>query len=193
MHCADLSGQVMEISIALEWGRRIIEEFHNQAEMEAAAGLPVTCAVSKDPESAMKGQLFFLSKIVMPLWEPFVSVFPELDPLLANLQNNCQYYQRELAKCGKQGSSRSREPTASHLSTVADAPAAVGDSASSLPAARTPCGPHRPGREGLRGRGSGSRAGGWLVPGGKGRQTSVGGTAGASTGSTVSPVTTKCL
>ncbi|CAN0297073.1 unnamed protein product, partial [Discosporangium mesarthrocarpum] len=63
MHCADLSGQVMEISVALEWGRRILEEFSNQAEMEATKGLPVTCAVSRDPEVVLKGQLFFLTRV----------------------------------------------------------------------------------------------------------------------------------
>lgn len=34
-------------------------------------------------------------QIVKPLWEPFVALFPELDPLLDNLNNNCDSYLQE--------------------------------------------------------------------------------------------------
>lgn len=37
-----------------------------------------------------------------PLWEPFVTIFPELDPLLANLNRNCEYYYHEAFKCERQ-------------------------------------------------------------------------------------------
>lgn len=33
--------------------------------------------------------------MVKPLWEPFVVLFPELKPLLRNLNKNCDYYLRE--------------------------------------------------------------------------------------------------
>lgn len=35
------------------------------------------------------------TQIVKPLWEPFVALFPNLDPLLENLNNNCEYYYEE--------------------------------------------------------------------------------------------------
>jgi 3'5'-cyclic nucleotide phosphodiesterase len=40
VHCSDLSGQVMTTHLALEWGRRILQEFRNQV-----SGLPPTNAV----------------------------------------------------------------------------------------------------------------------------------------------------
>ncbi len=36
-----------------------------------------------------------LFQIVKPLWEPFVTLFPKLSPLLENLNNNCDYYFQE--------------------------------------------------------------------------------------------------
>ncbi|CAM9877935.1 unnamed protein product, partial [Hapterophycus canaliculatus] len=92
---ADLSGQVLDNHLAVEWGRRILEEFQLQATLESNAGLPLTTVASSDLETTMKGQHFFASKIVKPLWEPFVVLFPGLDPLLENLNNNCEYYHEE--------------------------------------------------------------------------------------------------
>lgn len=35
------------------------------------------------------------AQIVKPLWEPFVALFPRLQPLLESLNENCEYYRRE--------------------------------------------------------------------------------------------------
>eukprot|EP00752_Nemacystus_decipiens_P012198 g10814.t1 len=101
VHCADLSGQVLNNGLALEWGRRILEEFRVQAALEAAAGLPVTTIADGDMETTMKGQHFFASKIVKPLWEPFVVLFPELAPLLNHLNDNCDHYAQEGSRLEK--------------------------------------------------------------------------------------------
>ncbi|CAM9749568.1 unnamed protein product [Laminaria digitata] len=50
----------------------------------------------------MKGQHFFAAKIVKPLWEPFVALFPALEHLLVNLNTNCDYYQQEASRLEKQ-------------------------------------------------------------------------------------------
>jgi 3'5'-cyclic nucleotide phosphodiesterase len=42
VHCSDLSGQVMTTHLALEWGRRILQEFRNQVSV-----LPPTTAVAQ--------------------------------------------------------------------------------------------------------------------------------------------------
>eukprot|EP00904_Undaria_pinnatifida_P009831 jgi/Undpi1/5979/HiC_scaffold_2.g01253.m1 len=102
IHCADLSGQVLDTRLALEWGRRILEEFRMQADREVKAGLPLTTLASGDLETTMKGQHFFAAKIVKPLWEPFVALFPALDYLLANLNTNCEYYQHEASRLEKE-------------------------------------------------------------------------------------------
>ena len=60
---ADLSGQVVDNQLAQEWGRRILEEFHLQAEREERAGLPSTVAVSNDLGMTVKAQHFFLTRV----------------------------------------------------------------------------------------------------------------------------------
>lgn len=60
---ADLSGQVLERPLALEWGKRILREFQLQARLEANAGLPRTTVANGDLETTIKGQHFFVSKV----------------------------------------------------------------------------------------------------------------------------------
>eukprot|EP00903_Cladosiphon_okamuranus_P017086 g15744.t2 len=86
---------VLDRPLALEWGRRILEEFRLQARLEANTGLPRTTVASGDMETTIKGQHFFAVKIVKPLWEPFVALFPKLKPLLESLNGNCEYYRQE--------------------------------------------------------------------------------------------------
>lgn len=63
LRSADLSGQVLDNRLAVEWGRRILEEFRTQADLESEAGLPPTTLASGDPETTMKGQHFFLARV----------------------------------------------------------------------------------------------------------------------------------
>lgn len=49
--------------MALEWGRRILEEFRLQARLEANTGLPRTTVASGDLETTTKGQHFFAVKV----------------------------------------------------------------------------------------------------------------------------------
>ncbi|CAM9356125.1 unnamed protein product, partial [Hapterophycus canaliculatus] len=63
IHCADLSGQVLDNSLALEWGKRILEEFRLQARLEGNLGLPRTTVANGDLETTTKGQLFFAAKV----------------------------------------------------------------------------------------------------------------------------------
>jgi hypothetical protein len=96
VHCADLSGQVLTTHLALEWGRRVLQEFRNQAAKEESLQLPVSFVRDSSDLEQMKGQIFFVNKIVAPLWEPFVEIFPELSHLTANMNKNVAYYSKEV-------------------------------------------------------------------------------------------------
>ncbi|CAN0007623.1 unnamed protein product, partial [Ectocarpus sp. 8 AP-2014] len=83
------------------------------ARLEANTGLPRTTVASGDLETTIKGQHFFAEKIVKPLWEPFVALFPKLKPLLKGLNRNCEYYRQEGLRLEQQrlsAASDSRRP-----------------------------------------------------------------------------------
>jgi 3'5'-cyclic nucleotide phosphodiesterase len=70
-----------------------------QAETEERLGLPVTFLHMYDREAVLKGQLFFVSKIVAPLWDPMTQIFTELSHLADNLTSTQAYYGGEIARC----------------------------------------------------------------------------------------------
>jgi hypothetical protein len=69
-----------------------------QAEAEEQMCLPVTFVRMNDELATLKGQLFFVSKIVAPLWEPIALIFTELAHLAENLNGTKVYYEQEIAK-----------------------------------------------------------------------------------------------
>jgi hypothetical protein len=70
-----------------------------QAEAEERLSLPVTFVKMNDEAAKLKGQLFFVSKIVAPLWDPITLMFTELSHLADNLSDTRAYYEREIARC----------------------------------------------------------------------------------------------
>jgi peptidoglycan hydrolase CwlO-like protein len=78
----------------------------------------------------MRGQLFFLSKIVAPLWEPVAALFPEVAHLADNLDRNQAYYEKEL-------SAHAAAQTAAAAAVAAAAAAASTDADANAAAATT--------------------------------------------------------
>ena len=102
IHCADLSGQVLPIHIAAEWGRRVSKEFNNQAIAEREFGLPQSYVIDPSEVDIINGQLFFISNIVLPLWEPLAKLFPQLSFAVTNMENNQQFYINKLEEIRSQ-------------------------------------------------------------------------------------------
>lgn len=96
VHAADLSGQVFARKVALKWSNAVTLEFTHQAFMEHKHNLDVSYKSLHDPATLLKGQHFFASHIVAPLWRQLVQVFPSLNVCVDNVSSNVEYYSREL-------------------------------------------------------------------------------------------------
>ena len=94
VHCADLSGQIFHLELALKWGERCVSEFRHQALKETQLGLPVTPFMEglDDELRAMKLQQGFVSNIVLPLWKALAACFPKLSHLVMQGERNSEYY-----------------------------------------------------------------------------------------------------
>lgn len=128
LHCADLGGQVLPIHIAAEWGRRVNKEFNNQAIAERDLGLPQSYVVDPSEVDIINGQMFFISNIVLPLWEPFAKLFPQLSFAVTNMENNLQYYTNKLEEIKAQrkdcAAEAAAESDAETAAAVDESPAA---------------------------------------------------------------------
>lgn len=98
VHTADLSSQTFPFHLAESWGKRLSEEFKNQARLEAEAGVKVTVPVFSSDVDFYKSQLFFCKKILLPLFVPVAELMPELQDRLDTLLSNCEEYDLKVSK-----------------------------------------------------------------------------------------------
>ena len=65
----------------MEWGERILDEFHQQAEKEKAMGYPTAPFMQnlEHQNTRYKVQINFTNFVLMPLWKPVAAVFPRLE------------------------------------------------------------------------------------------------------------------
>mmetsp|Transcript_60465 Transcript_60465/g.158491 ORF Transcript_60465/g.158491 Transcript_60465/m.158491 type:complete len:336 (-) Transcript_60465:73-1080(-) len=96
IHCSDLSAQVLPWRVSNQWEERISQEFVNQAHEENMAGrtpMPFMCFKLEDLKQRGKLQRDFMDFVLVPLWDPFSQLFPELRPCYRNLLKNRSFYQ----------------------------------------------------------------------------------------------------
>lgn len=98
IHAADLSGQTLPLAQAKDWGARVVAEFQNQAEAEKKAGLEVASFMEnlENEENVLNLQVNFITFVLMPLWEPFTVLLPNLEFYTRGLKGNLAAYKQEL-------------------------------------------------------------------------------------------------
>lgn len=91
MHTADVCNPALpDFEVVRDWAQRVAQEFTNQAEMEREHGmtpLPHTLGLD-DPHVMSKGQVFFASSIVRPLYAAVTVAIPELIETVENIDRN---------------------------------------------------------------------------------------------------------
>ena len=88
IHSSDISNPTKKFDIYYKWAELVVEEFYEQGDKEKELGL--NCSFDREKVSLYKSQLGFIEYIVNPFFSQFVKVFPNLDFLCDNLNNNKQ-------------------------------------------------------------------------------------------------------
>lgn len=91
VHTADLSGQVQPWASALEWEKRVSQEFLRQASHELERGItpaPFMQFSFEDVKQRGKLQRNFIDYVLVPIWDPYTQLMPALRPCLDNLLSN---------------------------------------------------------------------------------------------------------
>jgi GAF domain-containing protein len=98
LHSADLSNPVRPFYLSKEWACRVSEEFNRQGEMEKSRGLPVsTFLLTPDTKTLAKNEIFFSGQVVAPMWRSLASLFPTLQHLATQIENNVESWKELLA------------------------------------------------------------------------------------------------
>ena len=86
IHTADISNPTKVFDVYFKWAKLVVEEFYSQGDKEKTLGLKCTC--DRDKVTIYRNQIGFIDFIELPFFSLFVKVFPKLDFLLENLNNN---------------------------------------------------------------------------------------------------------
>lgn len=94
LHCADLANPTKHLDIYNGWIERVINEFHNQGDIERSLGLEISPMCDRNNASIEKSQVGFIDFVVQPLWEAWAElVEPFCDDILDTIDCNKTYYQ----------------------------------------------------------------------------------------------------
>jgi hypothetical protein len=86
IHTADISNPTKIFDIYFKWAKLVVEEFYAQGDQEKKLGLKCSCDRTK--VTIYKNQLGFIDFIELPFYSLVVKVFPKLDFLMTNLNDN---------------------------------------------------------------------------------------------------------
>ena len=86
VHSADISNPTKTFDIYYKWAELVVEEFYQQGDKEKELGL--NCSCDRNKISLYKSQLGFIDYVEIPFYTLFVKVFPKLNFLYENLDNN---------------------------------------------------------------------------------------------------------
>ena len=120
IHSCDLSAQVLPWQTASMWEEMVSTEFVNQAKEERSAGrtpAPFMDFQMHDLKQRGKLQRDFLDFVLIPLWNPFTELIPELRQCYRNLLSNREKYDKRassVTSCSESGIGAEKlEPSAS--------------------------------------------------------------------------------
>lgn len=86
IHSTDISNPTKKFDIYYKWAKLVVEEFYLQGDKEKELGL--NCSCDRNKISLYKSQLGFIDYIEIPFYGLFIKIFPKLNFLMENLNEN---------------------------------------------------------------------------------------------------------
>lgn len=95
---ADIGNVIKPWTVSNLWADRLLEEFFQQGDKEAAAGLPVTPFMDRTKVVRSKSQIGFISFMCVPLYSTLALAVPELEGVHKELLSNLESWKKEEAE-----------------------------------------------------------------------------------------------
>lgn len=105
IHAADISNPTKIFDIYFKWAKLIMEEFYSQGDKEKQLGLK--CSYDRIKNNRYQIQIGFIEVVELPFFGLVTKVFPKLDYLIVNLNNNKQKL-KKLDEEHKNGKNKSK-------------------------------------------------------------------------------------
>ena len=94
IHSSDISNPTKPDHIYDKMVELVMKEFFLQGDVEKKEGLPVSPLCDRNTTSIPGSQIGFMSFVVLPSFELFHNIFPEVEPYLNQLKKNLERYKK---------------------------------------------------------------------------------------------------
>ena len=94
IHACDISNPTKPYKIYNIWATKVVSEFWRQGDKEKSLGLPVSMNCDRETTTIAKCQIGFMNGIVAPFFGSIGEIFPELQFLVDNVNNNASIYKK---------------------------------------------------------------------------------------------------
>ncbi|CDZ96330.1 hd-domain pdease-like protein [Phaffia rhodozyma] len=118
MKCADISNPCRPHQISEYWSTALLEEWHNQANLELDLRLPVSVVQQADAAMQAKGQVAFIDLFTQPLFDGAATVMPDLAPYAQQCATNRTLWFERLNKLQANGAELPGHALHSHTSST---------------------------------------------------------------------------
>ena len=81
----------------LKWAQRIVDEFYLQGDKERELELPVTPLMDRTKANMGKGQIAFVNYLVIPMFQSFSKMLPQMKFILNYLEDTKKYWEEHEA------------------------------------------------------------------------------------------------
>lgn len=92
MHLADISNPAKPLNVYKIWAELVMNEFWLQGDIEKSLDLSYSMLCDRQTNTIPASQVGFMQGIVLPLTEIVVDIFPGLNYMICNINNNLEYY-----------------------------------------------------------------------------------------------------
>ncbi|ORX93042.1 HD-domain/PDEase-like protein [Basidiobolus meristosporus CBS 931.73] len=88
LKCSDISNAARSFHVASRWTECLMKEFRDQAFLEKRMGYPINMNPEQTDTALANGQVEFISKLALPLFEIFGELIPEMAYCIENVKKN---------------------------------------------------------------------------------------------------------
>ena len=96
IHSADISHNTKPFILSQKWTEYLTDEFHNQGDIEMMLNLNVSFLCDRNTTNVPKGQIGFISFVIIPTFEVLADAFPSLSYLVDNAKSNLEEWKIKL-------------------------------------------------------------------------------------------------
>jgi hypothetical protein len=108
LHAADISHNAKKFNISIKWVDLLYNELWEQGDKEKSLNIPISFLCDRENLNIPKSQIYFINTFIKPTFNVLIELFPSLNYLSININNNINDWTKLYEKKRKTGFSQEK-------------------------------------------------------------------------------------